>query len=57
MGEEPKNRMLRIRCRKATLKRFKDFAFNHDFKNYEFALLELLKLAETHPELVRVRWG
>ena len=57
MGEETKNRMLRIRCRKATLKRFKDFAFKHDFKNYELALLELLKLAETHPELVRVRWG
>ena len=52
-----KNSLLLIRCAEETRKSFRRFVVDYDFKNYELALLDLLHLAETHPELVKVRWG
>jgi len=45
-----------IRCSNKTRKRFRHFLVEHGFKDYEETLEELLKLAETHPELIRIHY-
>ena len=45
-----------IRCSNKTRKKFRHFYVEYSFKNYEEALLELLKLAETHPDLIKIRY-
>jgi len=45
-----------IRCTEPdvdTRKKFRTFIAKYDFPDYEAALLELLHLAESHPDLVR----
>lgn len=49
-----------IRCSNKTRKRFRHFYVEYGFANYEKAIEELVRLAETHPDLVRekgIRWG
>lgn len=59
-GSEKK--ILFIRCTEVvdTRKKFRKFVAEYDFPDYEDALLELLRIAEAHPDLVRekgIRWG
>jgi hypothetical protein len=52
-----KEGLVLIRCSEETRKRFRHFVVEFGFENYEKALEELLKIAETNPKLVKVRWG
>ena len=57
MASSKDEKILFIRCSSGTRKRFRHFVVEYGFENYEKALEELLKLAETNPKLVKVRWG
>lgn len=52
-----KETQLRIRCSEDAKKKFRMFVAKYGCSDYEDALLELLRLAERHPDLVKVRWG
>lgn len=59
---EAKEKTLRIRCTKETMKDFKNFVIDQDFRNYEACLEALMRLAKAHPSLFerfkeKIRWG
>jgi len=52
MFSERKTRMIRIRCKKSTFKRFRAFVVDFDFRNYEDALVALMDLAKRYPSMI-----
>lgn len=57
-----KDETLQIRCHRSTIIKFRTFVSSNDFKNYEEAILALIKVGGMTPELLnQVRgikdWG